>query len=34
MILILIVVRPVIYADFTYNLGPERHDGAFGSTGI
>jgi dUTP pyrophosphatase len=27
------VVRPVIYADFTYDLGDERGAGAFGSTG-
>lgn len=27
------VVRPVIYAEFVNNLGEERNDGAFGSTG-
>lgn len=29
-----LVVRPVIYADFVEELGEERKDGAFGSTGI
>ena len=28
-----IVIRPVVYADFVYDLGPERDDGCFGSTG-
>ena len=28
-----LVVRPVIYADFVTDLGEERNDGAFGSTG-
>ena len=28
------VVRPVIYAEFVEELGDERKDGAFGSTGI
>lgn len=28
------VVRPVIYADFVEELGDERGDGAFGSTGL
>jgi len=28
-----LVVRPVIYADFVEELGVEREDGAFGSTG-
>lgn len=27
------VVRPVIYADFVFNLGEERKDAGFGSTG-
>lgn len=27
------VVRPVVYADFVEELGDERNDGAFGSTG-
>jgi len=27
------VVRPVVYAEFTYDLGNERGSGAFGSTG-
>ena len=27
------VVRPVVYAEFVENLGEERNDGAFGSTG-
>lgn len=29
-----IVVRPVIYAEFVNELGEERKDGSFGSTGI
>lgn len=28
-----LVIRPVIYADFVKDLGDERDDGAFGSTG-
>lgn len=28
-----LVILPVIYADFTEELGEEREDGAFGSTG-
>lgn len=28
------VVRPVIYADFVEELGDERGEGAFGSTGV
>ena len=28
-----LVIRPVIYADFVDELGDERNDGAFGSTG-
>lgn len=28
-----LVIRPVIYADFTMELGEERDTGAFGSTG-
>lgn len=28
-----LVVYPIVYADFVANLGPERNDGAFGSTG-
>lgn len=28
-----LVIRPVIYADFVDELGEERNDGAFGSTG-
>lgn len=28
-----LVIRPVIYADFVEELGDERNDGAFGSTG-
>lgn len=29
-----LVIRPVIYADFVDNLGNEREDNAFGSTGV
>lgn len=29
-----LVVRPVIYADFVDELGAERENGAFGSTGV
>ena len=29
-----LVIRPVIYADFVDDLGEERGDGAFGSTGM
>ncbi len=29
-----IVIRPVIYTEFVTELGEERKDGAFGSTGI
>ena len=28
-----VVIRPVIYAEFVEELGEERNDGAFGSTG-
>lgn len=29
-----LVILPVVIADFVSNLGPEREDGAFGSTGV
>ena len=29
-----LVIRPVVYADFVRDLGEEREDGAFGSTGM
>lgn len=29
-----LVLRPVIYAEFVNDLGDEREDGAFGSTGV
>ena len=29
-----LVIRPVIYADFVRDLGSERKDGGFGSTGL